>query len=746
LLLLIFPVLTCKNFTPDNYGYDPDEIIYTDVTYSPDGKSVTIYLDGTTVPMTNRQARGLSRELAIQGHDYFEVAFLYNADGTALPSANDIIARASWELMKDAHVSGVYGKGKGDAQNISYQAVVRPSAIGGAAILFVGKKTDKTLLGVGRLSHVDGISGVYTINSGTKSVTFAVDALISGVVGSRLTLPTSSFMTSFGDTVSPQRNVINETNTRATGQGLEEDFHLGEIGVGFPLFKLREDGYLTHAKYEFFTASGANLNTFGIIQAGLGNYEKRQPRYPTRDGRFQYFSVILDNATQIDAVNNLVGNVGSTFQNPLLVAFNPAATEKGSMCAFVFEVPVCPLSTESDPGIWYMRPSYDSYWWDLDDGRGAGGAVLIGYGDVKSLDGYKIRVRVPPDKYLYPNSNRTFDITGLLVELQNASDNSHVEWINNADLTFKISNPIAPGVSISTLVYGIVYVEVIYAFNGKIHTDFFVIVVDNQAGTYAAPIPASHYFVVDDYITNVVDIQSRLFDRFASMPKEGSNTFVIIANRDFDLYGLELQREPFVIIVVAGKAGADNYGEPNGAPYDATLNHKDGIGHRVIGRANQSGAYADLPRYQGAFRVYSRTSTAFYFGMWPFNIPLRTYDGRESGNSNTPSSLDDTHLRTYSYTESITVQAGQAGHLVNTPYTVHKSYPYIINAAGPYQDVLDTVPAYTEEPVARDLTGPVISNDGNSGHKFFIWGAFGGTVYNVQVGNDIKVKNRKWFY
>jgi hypothetical protein len=767
-LLLISIVLliltTCKNFAPGGGGdYDPDGITYTGVTYSPDGRSVTIYLDGTTVPMTNRQARGLSRELAIQGHDYFEVAFLYRVSSD--PNG-DIIARASWELMKDAHVSGVYGKGKGDTQNINYQAVVRPASDGlGAAILFVGKKTDKTLLGVGRLSHVDGNPG-YEINSGSKSVTFTVDALKSGVVGERLpTLPTSSFMTSFGDTVSPERNVINEANTRGIGgNGFYSNFQLGNIGVGFPLFKLREDGHDTYAQYEFFTASGGSfntptsLNTFGIILAGLGNYEKRQPRYPTQDGRFQYFSVILDNTTQIDAVyNNLA--IGSTFQNPVQVAFNPVATEKGSMFAFAFEVPVCPLSTISSPGkpapgIWYMRPSYDSYWWDLDDGRGAGGAVLIGYGDVKEVLDYKIKVVKPPDKIIYsdnplgPNTpnNRVFNPAGLVVELLN-SENEHIKYLLNPDeFSYEIgeigishlSSP--PGV-ISTTLYGIQYVDVSYIYNSVIYRDFFMIIADDAGYNYSATIPPRHYIVID---SNVADpVQDRISNRlnYANQAGRPTNVFVIIADRNFNQHAVNLQDQngPFVIIVVAGSAST----EPNGT-YDSGLDNSSGVGNRVIGRNNGNGAtYDDEARQFGAFRVYSRvtgttrSANAFYFGIWPFNTPLVAYNGAET-NWLAPNGAN---LRTYSHYAPL----NRGGTTVDN---VHKTYPYIINAAGPYQAVLTASPPYTGDPPPADPRPPTTGGSPYSApdHSYYLHEGFGGTVNRVQVDQDVRVKNREYLY
>jgi hypothetical protein len=662
--------------------------------------------------------------------------------------------------MKNAYVSGVYGKGKDDPQNIDYSAVARPGIGQGAAILFVGKKTDKTLLGVGKLSHVDGIAG-HQINSGTKTVTFAVDALVSGVVGERLTsLTTSSFMTSFGNTTSPPYNIIDiidETNTRGNGQGFKDDFQLSGIGVGFPLFKLREDGRDTYAKYEFFTASGTSLNDYGgIIQAGLGNYEKKQPRYPTQGGGFQYFSVILDNTTLIDAVvHNSAGNIGSTFQNPVLVAFNPTATEKGSLFSFVFEVPVCPLSLprtgKPDPGIWYMRPSYDSYWWDLDDGRGAGGAVLIGYGDVKEVVDYKIRVVRPPDKIIYtdnpsgPNNpnNREFDPTGLVVELLN-SDNEWIKYLLDPDeFSYEIgeigiSHLSSPPDLIDTTLRGIQYVDVIYVYNSIIYRDFFMIIADDSSYNYSGAIPPRHFIVIDE---NVADpVQDRISSRINYTNQAGrpTNVFVIIADRDFNQHAVNLQdtNNPFVIIVVAGYASTETNGTHN-----SNLDNSSGVGNRVIGRGNGA-TYDNEARRFGAFRVYNRvgntvdrSANAFYFGTWPFNTPLVAYNGAETN----PAAPNPNNLRTYSHYAPLNKGGTTVGY-------VHKTYPYIINAAGPYQDVLNASPPYTGEISPAAPGGPDIGEDDPNKHSYYLHDGYGGTVSRVQVGQDVRVKNRGYLY
>jgi hypothetical protein len=746
--------------------------------------------------------RALSRELAIAGHDYFEVVFYYRA----ADPANNVIARTSWELYRDARITGVQGKGAGETA-VDYGALSASglTAGSGAAILFVGRKTDKTLLAVGRLARVNDVPATTEISPTTRTVTFDVVALDCGVKRDGASLAQSSFLTAFGGTSEPSS--ISAANTIASNRGFKEDFDLGGTDVGFPLFKLREDNQITYAKYEFFTATGTSLNTQGIIQAGEGVYELKQPRYPTADGRFQYFSVILDKNTRITAVNNQYAGVDKPFENPVLVTFDPTGTEKGSLASFVFQIPVYPIAGpiagKPDPGTWYIRPSFDSYFLDLDDGgtagstlNGAGGAVLIGYGDVGEIDGFRIRVVAFPDKYLYgtsPNSppadnvnggNRRFNIEGLVVEFQNMKGD-RLRYVDNKDLEFEIggisinpwtdptTTPPTIPTSISNSLWGIQYVEVIYVFNGVIHKDFFVILVEKTSGAGAgkyANILQQNIVVIDDWVQ---DSQvGGYIDSSIGNVNDGtrpSHTFVIVADRDFNLGTAILNEEPYVIIVVAGSNGDLPNGTKNSALTDPT-----GLNNRVIGRAGADGSYGNAPQTGGAFTCWGPSSNAFYFGPWPFKTPLNAYRGDGSGPSTTIT-------RTYSYLEQVVIapnQVPQSGSPAAGSYDVHKTYPFIINAAGPYTDVTGrrrtvmggavladipnpapqynlnplytgTVGAGTPAQYMRDSTpaqnGSSSGGGTNPTHVHFIYDGHGGTIWNVRVGNDVHIKYKAWF-
>jgi hypothetical protein len=164
---------------------------YTDVEYEIYGgvgnervKSIKLYFDGYKVPVTPKQRaiqRALSLDTAAASHDFFEVVF-YTNDGPATGTTDPYVARASWEIGHPAGISGVhrpapgvnYGpvfNGTGTAPNNTATPLLGP-----CSVVFVGKKTNKTLLGVGWLTHV-GTNASTTITDTTTSVTFYVAPL-----------------------------------------------------------------------------------------------------------------------------------------------------------------------------------------------------------------------------------------------------------------------------------------------------------------------------------------------------------------------------------------------------------------------------------------------------------------------------------------------------------------------------------------------------------------------------------------
>jgi hypothetical protein len=819
-LILVFSLLACKDlYTPPDEWVDEegdDGVTYTNVVYSPDGKSVTLYLEGG-VEVPNRQKRALSKELAIAGHDYFEVAFYYQAG--AAPGSGDVIARTSWELYKDAHITGVRGKGAGESVNYSenhiWNTYIDPNGLidpngvvgfnpdgtpiygpiygpvemtvpylngttrQGAAVLFVGRKTDKTLLGIGELTHVNGSLGT-TITSATTSVTFTVAALECGLSPDA---GLNSFWTNY-------RGVgIDETNTARTSVTMGS--------FNFYMYELRDltaDGNsVTSSEYTFRTSA----NTFdyyrrGIILAGPGAYEKRQPRYPTPDGRFQFFSVMLDDQTIITSGSNTAPNVGKPFINPVEMTFNTTYTVPGSIFALAFQIPVCPLYLDEDAGTWYIRASYDSYWLDLDDAglggrpRGAGGAIMFRTGTVADVSAYRIRVVAPPNKYLYsyhtnannagvPNSptdknpvNRYFNVYGLVVALE-YSNGDFIRYLNNNELTFEIGmkaivprifadNSVTPpivardGDVLPMTVYGLQVVKVIYFHPSSMinHETSFYIIVDNSNrqytgipdtgnppnpslppdannDTYLPPvasylpgsgIPMQNFIVVNSTIAAGSDLADYLNTRMNYAGKTVS-TFVVI----FDSGNSQN-------FLVDFKGGVDLQ----------SLNNYPNLIINVAGRATGSGIYnalwnnaAHVGRANGTltYGVYRAWGTAnsFYFGRWPFNDYLYGV-----GPASDYHNLAATSAR-YDYVDEV--------NLPTPPNRfVHRTYSYSFDAYGPAANGGEDSPPSAGNPVPGS-TGTQNRPFLNDGH--------GGRFYNVRVplinedpANAILFYNRRW--
>jgi len=365
-----------KTGTPswdDETTAEPEHKYYT-VVLAPSNENITIGL------------RALSQEVAQAGHDFFEVVFKYN-DGT-----NDIVDRASWEL---GHPSGlsVYRTDAGVSYDGSFGS--------GSAVMFVGR-TDKTLLAVGRLTHIDGVpvaSALLTTES--KTVTFQVYSLTAGVRFSYDNISASSFQTYSGLTGG---NI--DLGTLSTDIEDNIYIHRGDHNVNqkfFPLFKLAEND-TTYARYTFgINGVVVDWSDFSdaIILAGGGELLKRWPRYPLVNGLYQYSSFLIQDdgdgtvantpvGTLVKMTNNLQAraDLGESFQNPVEFEFNTANTIDGSVFALAFEVPVYALSSAtgrsgSSAVTWYIRPGFGAYNLDLDDGKGGlGGAVFIGTGHV----------------------------------------------------------------------------------------------------------------------------------------------------------------------------------------------------------------------------------------------------------------------------------------------------------------------------------------------------------------------------
>jgi hypothetical protein len=191
LILAASLLVTCDGFL-DTLQPEGD-VEYTDVEYEVVGakgnervKSLKLYLrpdgvdeDALPGPKTygvkkSAEQRRIERALTLEGarmsHDYFEAVFVNSAS---------LIARAAWEIGQPAGISGVT-RGGADYRSVD------PTSLP-ASVVFVGRKTGKTLLGVGYLTHINNeaigaaATPAYVVDNNTESVTFTVSALATWV-------------------------------------------------------------------------------------------------------------------------------------------------------------------------------------------------------------------------------------------------------------------------------------------------------------------------------------------------------------------------------------------------------------------------------------------------------------------------------------------------------------------------------------------------------------------------------------
>jgi hypothetical protein len=434
LVLLALFLVTCVEGPPE--GGDSEEIQYTDVVYDFVGtgdnrtvKSITLYLDGTTVPVPAAQ-RALGMELAKMSHDYFEAVFIAEAEVTGVVATSTKVARASWEIGQPAGIRGV-------ARELDY-ANVFPTNGNAAAVIFVGKKSGKTLLGIGHLIQVKEGNAIVD-NSGTPanwtsytritqnatSVTFGVYPLKTAIGWNGTTLR-EGFLTATGDpgaTTPPP----GPYETPSVGSTLGDNTTL-RGGASFPVFQLPKAaaGQEIAARYTIDGLAGAAVSTPGndygganIIKPDLNTAArvivtavpgaaspypanvglelmKRVPSYVVLGQTYDAIEAAIDTYTDIgtSATNLNVTTENQTDHAAFVTTFNFKFIQKANstgIFAWTFQVPVYAitqsLASNGGPGYerWYIRPGYGPYQYLLDNGTEAGGAVLMGT-DVGSLD------------------------------------------------------------------------------------------------------------------------------------------------------------------------------------------------------------------------------------------------------------------------------------------------------------------------------------------------------------------------
>jgi len=389
LVLVMMFVITCEE-APETGAVE-----YTDVVYSQDGSEITLYIDGVGVPVTPAQ-RAINRELAMMAFDYFEVVF--QAATGATPAANTV-ARAKWELGERA---GIYDVPRGGTTGINY-GYASGTAL---ASMFVGKKSDKTLLGIGYVSNVDNAStATTTVTGDSKSITFSIAAILTGllVAGEAIdpgtgSLPTNGVAGVMANSFAAGANFASFKSTVRQS--------VNTSPLKYPKYVLEDKDDTVEATYTF-SYVGTN-NVFALAKMynaapDLPKVLKRVPRFMNggrymepKDGWTTVTKVSFGNSYETVGANtafNASFNTSST-RNVVPLQFK---TIKGGTGVFSFyiEIPVYNLNnvagtygdvTAVSVEKWYIRTGVGSELYSLDDGAANGGCVFMQVGDSSSAN------------------------------------------------------------------------------------------------------------------------------------------------------------------------------------------------------------------------------------------------------------------------------------------------------------------------------------------------------------------------
>ena len=396
-LSLAFVFVSCKDFALLGERGDPDA---PDVRWTEDWKFITVYLDESYLlpkpkytyyeKSEDEEAAGraMTADTARMGYSFFEVFFY--CDGR--------IEHTAWEIGKRALVTTVYRTDSGvDYSGTSVPNTGIAGAAGQAALIFAGRKNDKTLLAVGKVYSVDDVPGTI-IKSDSSYVTFQLFALTGGV---SYEPKYSSFLTAY-DTSRP----VGADNT------LTMEADIG--GRRFPLYKLPQGKAAVNAEYTF-KLDGAEWEEFAgsVLVAEVyddsaggtecGSVTLRNPRYPAGDGVYWYAVYPMDITTTARMMNNQMK--GRPVENRIRIEINTSnSTEKKlgkdgiGMFTLGFRIPVVPLMEAketgfispmesvlnddyTDPGVtWFIRPAYQSYYYNIDNAvDSTGGGALMGF-------------------------------------------------------------------------------------------------------------------------------------------------------------------------------------------------------------------------------------------------------------------------------------------------------------------------------------------------------------------------------
>jgi hypothetical protein len=424
---------------------DDDEIIgWTDVEYvdSEDGAQITVYINGETpVPVTKKSRammaeRAMSKNLAKMSYDFIEVVFISNFTS----SGETTYARASWELGQSAGINGV-------KRDVDYEWLPGDGWEDDQALMFVGRKDGRTLLGIGRILQVDRLpkftgfdadgypdtpTPITRVLESSQSVTFWVEPIKTGLLIKGETQGGGT--NDFEDRVS--FDSFPGTTTEPTIRTLATRSTLGKSA--YPLYPLPEpkrggDGkppnsWLScEAEYTFGGAAITYKSHIVLNNTGLNVYdsivfvEKRFPRY-LQDGRYMQPKSVVDTLSEVALGDYSPGppmatpdTGGATLNNVVPLIFTPIAPPGVGIFSFYIEIPVFmirktdmgdpededrinvskPTNGGPDAEIWKIRTGLGSEFYSLDDGISSGGCVLMGIG-VTSLDWLQVEWEYVP--------------------------------------------------------------------------------------------------------------------------------------------------------------------------------------------------------------------------------------------------------------------------------------------------------------------------------------------------------------
>jgi len=344
-----------------------DDPASTNVVYDDKWKFVTLYLDDTLIGVSGKQAsRAMTVDSARRGFDYFEVVFYYGSQQ---------IAEASWELGRRALIKVPMS---GDYSAVNVQSGK------GCAVLFAGRKEDRTLLAVGRLVNVDDVETA-VISDSSSSVTFELFTLTGGV-------SQDAAKSSFTLTSAETRITSALFGTPGNAAYKNRYFPLYILPVGNVdaqyQFKFKQEGSWDSNDPDFYSLF---KNTIVLAEPNSTFTLKREVRFPGGSGKYWYPKYPQDSETKVTMTNNKTA--GEVFQNPVTFSFDTSSSnnpniEDNGLFALTFEIPVYPAAKPAGSNVqpWYIRTGYMSYNYNIDNGItdnslndiNIGGAVLLG--------------------------------------------------------------------------------------------------------------------------------------------------------------------------------------------------------------------------------------------------------------------------------------------------------------------------------------------------------------------------------